>query len=97
MTSTHATDSWTQQPNEPTIWFGRFEVYRQLGPTRSLWHAYQQERQHAGKPIGRNTPGSWERIAAQWRWKARAAAWDAEQLRILLAKPSTGLLTLCEN
>lgn len=74
-------DPWLRQPGEPLPWFGRFERYRQAGPARTLQGAYEQEQRQQGTPIKR-VPGSWERIAAQWRWKARAAAWDAEQLRL---------------
>lgn len=27
---------WDQQPGEPDVWYGRFKVYLELGPTRSV-------------------------------------------------------------
>jgi hypothetical protein len=74
-------DPWLRQPGEPLPWFARFERYRQAGPARTLQGAYEQEQRQQGKPI-KHVPGSWKKAAATWRWKTRAAAWDAEQIRL---------------
>ena len=73
---------WDQQPGEPDRWFGRFQIFLQLGPTRTLRAAYQGTRRGAGDP---QAPAHgfanhlWCNAARSWHWRARAAAWDVHQ------------------
>jgi hypothetical protein len=69
---------WERLPDEPAHWHDRFEVYRLLGPTRTLSGAYRFHCQADGSSV-RHLPGAWRRAAAQWQWSRRAAAWDSAQ------------------
>jgi len=77
---------WEQLPGEPALWYGRFCLYRDLGPSRSLTAATRVEcaakHKHAWAPSE-----SWTRAARTWHWRERALAWDAYQREAL---------TLCE-
>ena len=65
---------------EPALWFGRFDqYYRPAGPERSLLGAYNNYLAYNGKKRQTCPSGSWSRAFAEWNWKARAEAWDAEQ------------------
>jgi len=66
---------WSRQPNETTRWYARFLAYRLLGPNRSLYAAYQLEKQQPHRGV----PGAWRKNAQAWFWQARAEAWDAQQ------------------
>lgn len=71
---------WEREEGEPGNWYARFEVYRLLGPGRTLEAAY---REIGG--LGR--PGhAWRKAAVRWRWRERAEAWDAserERVRVI--------------
>ena len=62
-------------------WFARFEVYRQLGPTRSLERVFQLAEGDAAQ--GKRPGQAWYRAARTWKWAERAAAWDAEERKRL--------------
>lgn len=89
-------DIWEREKGEPSLWYGRFEVFRLLGPGRSLDGAYgaeEQGRRGEGEQ-GREAKGSkgkhkkrpsrhWYAAAKRWRWIERAEAWDgAERERV---------------
>jgi hypothetical protein len=89
-------DPWDRQVGEPARWFHRFEKYRLAGPERTLLGVFHQEfaakngetqsgekREKKCKRPSRvqRMPGSWPTAASRWRWKERAEAWDAEQVR----------------
>lgn len=66
-------DPWEQQPGESDLWYARFGTYLETGRTRTLAkvavdHALSAShvRQYAGPH----------------QWTGRAAAWDAEQVRV---------------
>lgn len=72
---------WEQRNGEPARWFARFNIYRLLGPQRSLLRAERTERATSAltttpKPIPHVT-GGWIRNAQRWHWQERAQAWDA--------------------
>ncbi len=75
-------DIWERNPDEPDRWYARFEVYRLLGPNRSLSGTYRLVTQLLGR--GGKAPGqAWHQAAQRWRWQARAQAWDqAEEARL---------------
>ncbi len=71
--------AWDRMVGEPARWFDRFEVYRLLGPGRSLDSAY---RAYSGKATGRAGESWWRNFRA-WEWQRRAEAWDeAERERL---------------
>lgn len=74
---------WDRQtdPEEPAIWFARFEEFRRQGPSRSMLSVYNAEREKDGKGSTTGLPQSWSESAKKWNWRARAEAWDAEQVR----------------
>lgn len=66
---------WDQQPGEPHKWFQRFTTYRMMGYARTFEAVYKYERERLG--FKNNRPSAfWFTIAAEWRWKERAQAWD---------------------
>ena len=76
---------WDRRPKEPSRWFERFELYRALGPNRTLqaaFEAYWLEQGKARNAIAR--PGqAWHQAAKCWQWRARAEAFDdAERARL---------------
>jgi len=81
---------WDRLPNEPSIWFYRFDRYRLLGPERTMARAYtiyrRERRMRAGKPVdmGRrwSAPPPWWQNWRLWRWKERAEAWDEYQCHL---------------
>lgn len=75
---------WDQQPDEPTLWFKRFSVYLLMGPTRTVTAAYCDEfaRRHPGKTCKPRSATNWRVLSARWHWRARAEAWDKEQLTL---------------
>lgn len=68
--------------DEPAKWHARYELFRSLGPNRSLLAAYNAEREKARKSPTASVPSSWKEAADRWRWKERATAWDDEQVRL---------------
>lgn len=77
---------WEQMPNEPDMWYDRFDVYRQLGPIRSVEKAYQMVKELSeGKLSGKHVNPQWLEISKEWNWADRARAWD-QSLRSQLAE-----------
>ena len=73
---------WDQWPGEPELWYGRFEVYLALGPTRSVSAAERALAAAPGKQK-HSLDGRWSRTAQQWYWRERAHAWDVHQRELL--------------
>jgi len=65
---------------EPSLWFGRFIAFCQMGPTRSILECVNQHRDQIGQKRSNNVPGSWRRRSEQFDWRNRAEAWDAAEL-----------------
>ncbi|MDE0182642.1 MAG: hypothetical protein OXL39_14935 [Caldilineaceae bacterium] len=66
----HEPKPWEQQPDEPPDLYGWFEVYLILPLPRSLARVAQF--------ANMNPRSGWiSKIARKWRWKERAAAFDA--------------------
>jgi hypothetical protein len=59
---------WDQQPKEGAKAFGASRVYLELGPGRSI--------PQTARELGRAESLVW-RWASKYRWRERAAAWDA--------------------
>ncbi|HXF62758.1 MAG TPA: effector-associated domain EAD1-containing protein, partial [Caldilineaceae bacterium] len=66
---------WKQRPNEPDLWYARFELYRLLGPRRSLVKVYRLSMRLEEQPVRKPGP-LWYAMAKEWDWRLRAAAWD---------------------
>ena len=88
-----AGDPWDQMPDEPNLWYGRFKVYLELGPTRTLRSAVstacEQNRNHAV-----TFPGRWSVVSRQWHWRQRANAWDVHQRELLAVSERNTRLAL---
>ena len=71
-----------QMAGEPHKGYGRFKVYLELGPTRTLFGtarvAGEQRKSQSLRPSG-----DWPRIARKWHWRERANAWDVHQRELL--------------
>ena len=78
---------WERQPGESSRAFAAFEVYRSLLPgERSLQQAWRIHKAASGKggdatSASAGKPhGHWTRWMKQWRWQARAEAYDDDLL-----------------
>lgn len=67
--------AWQQLAGEPDKWFARFEVYRTLGPRRTLAETYRLVAGAEGLR-GKRPGKAWTRAASRFAWQARATAWD---------------------
>jgi hypothetical protein len=76
--SAKAPAAWDPQPNEPPRWYARFEIFRSLGPHRTIENAFKMTVNIEGLKAKR--PGaSWYDAAKTWSWSLRSAAYDADQ------------------
>lgn len=76
---------------EPAMWFGRFDVFRQIGTERTVEEAWRRvmaqkppddaKRRRATRPH----TGWWPNSRA-WLWMLRAEAWDQYMHRLALAE-----------
>ena len=68
-------DPWDRLPDEPSLWYDRFETYRLLGVRRSVSRAYRICRlsQELKRP---HVHSRWYGVAERWNWASRAEAWD---------------------
>ncbi len=74
--------AWEQQPSETDKWYGRFQIYLNLGPMRTVARAYLQAM--GEPPESKRQPSTdWKYYATQARWRERAQAWDAYQRNLL--------------
>jgi hypothetical protein len=71
---------WERQEGESAKAFSAFEIYRRLGPARTVAEAWRQYWSLSG---GRGTGAAPPRVmpyfsewAVQWRWQERALAWE---------------------
>lgn len=67
---------WDQQEGEPNRWFQRFNVFRLLGPARSVLATANAERSRLGKQTKNAVSHHWQEAAKTWQWRKRAEAWD---------------------
>lgn len=66
---------WEQMENEPGIWFDRFNIWRGLGPSRTIEDAWRQDRARKGLS-GKRPHFRWYEVRKEWKWDERVAAWD---------------------
>jgi hypothetical protein len=64
---------WEQWPGEPSLWYGRFRTYLELGFGRNMGLAYRRHPDD-GSPF--QTYQTWLDKARLWAWWDRAKAWD---------------------
>lgn len=75
------TPPWAQLPHESMMWFNRFEIYRLMGPDRSVNGAYREwTKQQPDKKVAKLPPHSWYGTSKEHDWQERAEAWDRQQL-----------------
>jgi len=85
-------DAWERQAGEPNLWYGRFEVFRLLGPGRSIEAVFQAEGPaKVGKGQQKRRPSRhWYRASQRWRWPERAEAWDGAERDLIRAAEAAG-------
>jgi hypothetical protein len=83
-------EPWERLPGESDAAISAFVLYRDLGAQRSLdaastrYHARNQQptdQPQSGSRKNKKCSGQIRTWADRWDWRARAAAWDAEQDR----------------
>ncbi len=73
---------WEQWDAEPPHWYGRFVIFRDMGPGRSLTGAvriYYEKRHKPAHPVN----VTWCENARVWKWRERALAWDEYQRDVM--------------
>jgi hypothetical protein len=80
---------WDPMEGESAKAYAAFELYRRLGPERTVEEAWRQYWTRPGTRRGHASTFTVPRVmpyfskwAVQWRWRERALAWDAEQAEI---------------
>ena len=76
-----STRPWDQQPREPSNWYHRFTIYRDLGPERTFIEVYRIIKGDKASPTSKKTsalPEGWTRAIAKWEWRDRVKDWDDE-------------------
>ncbi len=78
---------WSRQPGEPAAWYRRFaELYLAQRGRRSILAAANSERDRKGRKGTDSLTPSWRRASERWRWRERAAAYDADQANQVIAE-----------
>jgi hypothetical protein len=72
---------WDQLPGEPDKWYGRFQIYLDLGVTRTLTAAARCDSDP--KPGQSGLTGRWSYYFNRYHWRERARAWDMRQRELL--------------
>lgn len=70
---------WDQQPGESDQAYTRFLYYRNIGPTRSISKAFYKYSEEGGET--QRSSGTWYAESSQWKWVARAHAYDVHTLQ----------------
>jgi hypothetical protein len=73
---------WEQMPGEPDRWYGRFQVYLELGITRTVQDALRAAGVQKRNAAYTNASG-WGSQGRRWHWRERAQAWDVHQRELL--------------
>jgi len=80
---------WESMQGESALAFSAFELYRRLGPGRTIEEAWRQYWSRPGTRRRRTAGTSPPRVmpyfskwAVAWHWRERALAWDNEQAEI---------------
>lgn len=78
-TRTREQRTWHRQPDEPTLWFGRFKTWLHMDRPRSVLAIYNDERAKKGKSEVTYMPGAWSRAVERYQWRERAKDFDDYQ------------------
>jgi hypothetical protein len=73
MDTVSGNDPWDQLEQESNLWFARFDMFRLLGPSRSIPKTYRKWREREDPNLKYS---DWYREAKLYNWDERAAAWD---------------------
>lgn len=68
---------WEQLPDEPDVWFDRFDAYRLLGAARTIEEVFRSAKGGRANVQGKRPSRHWYDHAAEWNWEERAGEWDA--------------------
>ena len=77
---------WDMQPDEPNVWYDRFWSYLMLGAARTVEECYRVRCEAGDRVKGDRATGYWYRMAKQYNWDARAAAYDQSRRQDLQAR-----------
>lgn len=84
---------WERLQGESNLWYSRFEVYRLLGPGRSIEAAFRvcatppdEEERVAKVREGPRASRHWRNAAEKYEWQVRAEAWDGAERNRLRAQ-----------
>ena len=72
---------WDRQEDEPMRWFQRFEIYRALGPGRTLIGSHRRFCDMIRSPHRKMCPPHWLMMAKEWQWERRALAFDDWEIK----------------
>ncbi len=67
---------WDQQDGEPSLWYGRFRSYLEMGFKRNVNAVYAEEAKNSENQRNLDAGGEWYRIEKVWNWKERAKLYD---------------------
>jgi len=70
---------WDRQEGESSLWYGRFDEYRLMGPERSVLSVVNRRRRDQSKKQAKYSPGAWLEKANTFKWRERAEAWDESE------------------
>ena len=80
---------WEAMEGESPLAFAAFEIFRRLGPGRTVEEAWRQYWSRPGtrrRRVGKTSPPRvmpyFSRWAVKWHWRERALAWDNERAEI---------------
>lgn len=73
---------WDQmiEEGEPSLWFGRFTTYRNMGTRRSVNAVYAKENNKKQQKTTTFPGPTWYEAAKTWKWEERAKTWDAYRI-----------------
>ena len=72
-------NAWDRQEGESSLWYGRFDEYRLMGPERSVLSVVNRRRRDQSKRQAKYSPGAWLEKANTFKWKDRSEAWDESE------------------
>jgi hypothetical protein len=70
-------EPWQRQPGESAKSYAAFQIYRSLGPGRSIRKAFERHQEGISGRRPARVPGCWTRWGWKNDWARRAQAWDA--------------------
>lgn len=77
---------WDMLPGEPNLWYDRFWAYLMMGASRTVEECYRLRSEQGDRIKGDRATGYWYRMARQFNWEDRAAAYDQARRMDLQAR-----------